>query len=251
MSSSAPLLPLFLALAVLFTRSAATALYSWTNSSAPNLAWTSVAVSGSGIKAYAVSTLEDQATPSGIFTSINYGATFKNSTIASEYQFNQVATTFNGRHVVAVAQEGGVFTSMTSGKTWNHTYILPQQSSASWTSVTCDIATGMHISVVGYDVGIFTSSDFGKTWTNATAPGHTLLYHFNSIASNFNATVMIAGAMSEGGVFKSVDKGYTWNRILGLSHTDGWSAVSIDYSGNNMAAAQSWTGEYIVNKGGF
>jgi hypothetical protein len=160
----------------------------WTQTSAPNYQWTSIASSADGSK------LVVAGQPYWIYTSTNSGATWISNNISVSnnipnnlYDWNAVASSADGTKLVAV---GGysvihngqpdihavIFTSTNGGGIWTSNSSAPNQA---WTSVASS-ADGNKLVIAGgvatygqinFFTAIYTSTNAGTTWTQHYCPG--------------------------------------------------------------------------------
>ena len=205
----------------------------WTKLGVPPLSLVStycVASSASGSNLVAAVSIGPAASGAGpLYYSINSGANWFVSNLPST-NWAAVATSADGREIVAAASGGNIYVSTNFGNNWLP-ISLPAQA---WKSA-CVSADGAAIGATGANTYI--SQDSGVHWiTNKTVGG--------SIACSADgATWMIAGAQ----VYTSSDRGVTWvtNSVTagrtGAMSADGCEIVA----GGTGGGSTDWVGRIV------
>jgi len=208
----------------------------WTLTSAPNMAWRSVASSANGTKLIAVV----GGTSAGpIYTSTNSGATWVSnsaplrnwSCVASSADGNTLAAAVGGYDGTA----GSIYISTNAGMTWT----ASTSPARVWASIAVSADGTKLVAAVKYSspASIYRSWDSGATWTSNNLAG--ALYPYGVASSADGSRLAVAAAL--GAVYTSADAGVAWtsNNIGSLvsdqacitSSTDG-SKLSVGPRGN-------------------
>jgi streptogramin lyase len=157
----------------------------------------------------------------------------------SNRNWTSVASSADGRKLVAGAFQGQVYTSTDSGVTWT-----PRESNRQWFSVASS-ADGSKLVAVVSGEKIYTSTDSGVTWT-ARASNQ----YWTSLASSADGSKLVAGP-DGGQIYTSTDSGVTWTPRESNRHwysiassADGSKLVAVDHIGLIYTSADSgvtWT----------
>ncbi|MGC9986476.1 MAG: sialidase family protein [Polyangia bacterium] len=126
----------------------------WTQRTAPQQGWVSLASSSDGTKLVAVGN-------DSIYRSSDSGATWAQT--GTQQLWSSVASSSDGTKLVAVGNDS-IYRSSDSGTTWAQT-----GAQQLWSSVASSSDGTKLVAVVAGD-HIYTSSDSGVTWTQTTAP---------------------------------------------------------------------------------
>ncbi len=141
-----------------------------------------------------------------------------------------LASSADGARLVAVVNNGQIYTSTDSGATWT-----ARDSIRNWYAVTSS-ADGSKLSAVVYGGQIYTSTDSGISWiARETARNWT------SIASSSDGSRLVA-TVSTGFIYTSTDSGITWTqRATSLA----WQSAASSADGLRLVAVtnggQIWT----------
>ena len=204
----------------------------WTQTSAPNRPWTSMAVSADGSRVVAVAGGSQGPYPQivgQIHTSTNSGITW-DVTSAPTASWNGVASSSDGRRLAAVIAFGTIYTSTNFGVTWTAT----TAPIAHWQSIASS-GDGMKLIAVegcilpacdSSTAAIYTSADGGATWTPRIS-----VYTTFSVASSADGNHLAAAS---GGITISTNAGATW-ALSGAPYT-GYQAVASSWDGNRLVA---------------
>lgn len=207
----------------------------WTKLGVPPLSGVStycVASSASGSNLVAAVSVGPSASDGGsLYYSVNSGANWFVSNLPST-NWAAVATSADGREIVAAASGGSIYLSTNSGNNWLPTS-LPAQA---WKSA-CVSADGAAIGATG--ASTYISQDSGVHWmTNKTVGG-------SISCSADGATWLIAGTQ----VYTSGDHGVTWvtNSVLagrtGAISADGCEVVASGMPGGGSLT--NWVGRVV------
>jgi len=138
-----------------------------------------------------------------------------------------VASSSDGRKLLAAAIDGQLYTSNDFGATWT-----ARETVRHWYSVASS-ADGTKL--VAGDAGglIYTSSDSGVTWISRGK-----IAYWEGIASSSDGTKLVAAASRPGGIggllYTSADSGVTWTEHL---TEKGWWYVASSADGTKLAAS--------------
>ena len=156
------------------------------------------------------------------------GATWTKRPTTDVKNWTSIASSADGKMMVAVAKGSKVYTSHDAGATW-----AEQQGSEArnWVSVASS-ADGTKLAAL-YDWGgyIVTSSDGGATWTKHAVEGAP---NWTSIASSADGTKLVAVAKDKT-IYTSSDSGVTWT-MQPNSGSRKWQAVASSADGNKLVA---------------
>jgi len=154
--------------------------------------------------------------------------------------WTSVASSASGSDLVAVAQNGGIWTSTNSGITWTES-TSSGTTSQYWTSVASS-ANGSNLVAVADsdDDGIWTSTNSGVTWTESTSSG-TSRQEWTSVASSSSGSNLVALA-DAGGIWTSTNSGVTWTNAIYYSSIplQRWQSVASSASGSNLVAVSAY-----------
>ena len=151
-----------------------------------------------------------------------------------------VASSTDGRKIVAATYGGLIYTSADAGTTW----VSTTAPTLSWQSVASS-ADGTKLVAVPSGGQIYTSTDSGATWTpRATTQ------NWSSVASSSDGTKLVAaiGNGGSGQIYTSTDSGATWtatatalNWFSVASSSDGMKLVAVVYGGQIYTSTDSGT----------
>lgn len=139
--------------------------------------------------------------------------------------YSGVASSLDGRTLVATTAGGPLYTSTDSGVTW-----VARDSSRSWSEAACS-GDGSFMAAAVYGGSIYVSSDSGITWT-ATASGSLA---WVGLAASADGT-RLAAVVSSGGLYTSSNRGAAWVSQPGAGVRN-WSSVTMSADGSFLAAA--------------
>lgn len=146
-----------------------------------------------------------------------------------------IAASADGTHLVAVAQNQNIFTSVDSGNTWvSHS----SSGSRGWYSVVSS-SDGTHIAAVDNinpGGGIYISSDSGTSWTKSAAPTNGW---WDIASSNSGSVLLASGAGTGHDIYLSRDAGTTWTDESSVGGTPSSSRtffpVAVSADGSHLA----------------
>jgi photosystem II stability/assembly factor-like uncharacterized protein len=134
-----------------------------------------------------------------------------------------VASNASGTNLVAIVYGGQIYTSSDSGVNW-----MPRDVNRNWNSVSSS-APGQRL-VATVDTGrIYYSSDFGATWTADTSPGSD--QNWNSVSMNSTGLIIVATTSTSGQIYRSTDGGINFN-VLPSSPAQNWGGVATNSDGS-------------------
>jgi photosystem II stability/assembly factor-like uncharacterized protein len=157
--------------------------------------------------------------------------------------WNSVASSADGTHLVAVDEGGGIYTSADSGGSWTWTFFLPL---GPFNGSLASSADGTHLVVVDNNLlenllgpgQIYTSADSGVNWTEQTngLPGSL---NWSSVASSADGTHLVA-AVESGGIYTSANSGGNWTlQTSGLPGSALWFSVASSADGTHLVAVET------------
>jgi hypothetical protein len=208
-------------------------LTNWTQTTAPNAFWRSVAASTDGAKLAAVwgQYAVQGHSAGGLYTSTDYGATWTQSNVPNT-NFSSIASSADGSKLAAVCGgnpisyfQGGIYTSTNAGATWNQT----GAPISSWTSIASS-ADGNKLAAVSYSGRIYTSTNSGLTWSNCSVGNY-----WTSIASSADGTKLAAAsAYTQDWIMTSTNSGLNWVKATIPTHM--WDCIASSADGAKLAA---------------
>ncbi len=156
------------------------------------------------------------------------------------------ASSSDGMRIVAVALNGGVYTSIDGGVSWTlRTNGLPATAIWSWVASSSD---GARLEAHVYGGGIYTSADGGETWTLQTH-GVPMTASWYGSASSADGMKLVA-TLEGGGIYTSADGGANWTlRTNGLPVSANWNGVASSSDGMRLVAPVA-SGLYTSGDGG-
>jgi hypothetical protein len=137
----------------------------------------------------------------------------------------RVASSSDGTKLIAAVNQGQLFTSTDSGVTW-----IPRASTRNWTGVASS-DDGTKLVAVEFGGHIYTSPDSGVSWVQRENSRN-----WRAVASSANGTNLVAVVDGGGQIYTSSDSGTTWtaresNRL--------WNAVASSSDGTKLIATAS------------
>ncbi len=169
-----------------------------------------------------VAALNPSSFPSGsILISTNSGIIWTPTSAQTGTYWNSVASSADGRILVAGDFQGSIHVSTNSGAIWFNSISIGGY-------VACS-ADGTKL-VAAVDGGlIYTSPDSGITWITNNMPSK----NWNSVASSADGNKLIA-AVNPGLIYTSTDSGANWTTNSAPSAA--WNSVVSSADGNKLAA---------------
>jgi len=212
------------------------AAQSWFQTSAPAENWYSIASSGDGKKLVAVAQggLTNQGgffevLPGPVYISTNAGLSWSQSA-APSYVWQSVASSFDGRRLIAGTFFGPICISTNSGLTWSEVTNL---SNDGWWGNVAISADGVTMAAAASGGGIAVSTNGGTSWEPSTVPNDQ---DWDCLAISADATKMIAGSI-DGFVYFSINRGTTWTQAS-LPNII-WGGVAVSSNGVMVAAVKN------------
>jgi hypothetical protein len=198
----------------------------WTQTSAPNNYWNSIASSADGTKLVAA------VYGGGIYTSTNSGATWT-LTSAPHSGFGaaweSVASSADGCKLVAAGcYNNPIYISTNSGMNWSSS-----GQSENWQSVACSADGSKLVAAASINGPIFTSTNFGTTWEKAGA----LSNWWQSVASSADGNKLVAAVGGSGPavpIYVSTNAGTTWVETAAPQKV--WVSVASSADGTKLVA---------------
>ena len=161
----------------------------------------------------------------GIWKSSDYGATW--TFINNQNNWSGSALSSDGQYQVCVSKSNIIYKSSDYGNTWNSTTFSYPISSV---AISGD---GSKLSLVVSNWKIYNSDDYGNTWTdNNNSPVNNEIIN---IACSSNAKYL-ASVIINGPIILSNNYGNTWT-TYGDNYT--WTAIGISSTGQYISAANS------------
>ncbi len=226
----------------LFAASRSVFAQTWTQTSAPDTAWHSVAMSADGSKLVAASFMTDQGNLGSIYTSTNSGTTWV-QTSAPSNSWVSVASSADGSKLAAVSgpsvsgSVGAIFTSTNSGITWisnnapNFTwyYIASSADGTKLVATADDRPAASFEDFVGV---VYTSTNSGVTWVSNSLP--VTVRYWYSVASSADGEKLVVVSQF-GQICTSTNSGATWQQATNAPDLI-WSFVASSADGTKLAA---------------
>ncbi len=139
--------------------------------------------------------------------------------------YSAVASSLDGRTLVAAVASGSLYVSQDSGATWT-----ARDTSRSWAELACSADGGVMVATV-YNGPIYVSSNYGTNWTS-TASGSAA---WVGLAASTDGNRLAAVAQN-GSLFISTNRGTTWESRSGAG-TRNWSSIAMSADGSRLVAA--------------
>ncbi|HEV2391268.1 MAG TPA: hypothetical protein VG146_02790, partial [Verrucomicrobiae bacterium] len=166
----------------------------------------------------------------------------------------QIASSDDGRVLIAAADLGSLYVSTNSGAAWTAATNAPDTY---WVCV-CISADGSKMAG-GVDGGsIYVSSDYGVTWSQTDAP----INYWKSITCSADGSKLAAAAISDGlynqvpgQIHLSKDSGATWftpdsTATNSQEYSEFWLAIASSSDGSKLVAANAGGSIYISEDSG-
>ena len=164
------------------------------------------------------------------------------SGVSATPNWNSIASSSDGSHLVAVASGGGIYTSTDSGMTWSGPG--GNTANASWRSVASS-ADGSKLPAAVYAGGIYTNSAGATNWTITSA----ISANWISLASSADGTKLVA-AVSGDGIYISSNSGTTWTKPYNTPASGSWNCVASSADGTKLVAVANGGGIYTSSNSG-
>lgn len=175
------------------------------------------------------------ATSGYIYTSTNSGTTWVRR--AGKQEWLHVASSSDGKLLVAAAEGGMIYTSSNSGATW-----VARASKRNWVALASS-GNGKLLVAASDGPGLFTSRDAGKTWV--VNPKDTRYYRSFALASKSNRLVAIASSSIDidtaPSLFSSSNLGFSWAPLAAaLRVTAEFIQVASSSNGKKLVAIPNY-----------
>ncbi len=191
-------------------------------------AWRKANVPGAGVHWNAIASsaygnvLVAGAQEGHVYTSTDYGATWKSNNFGGTIRPNAVASSADGKILVAAVYGSNLRVSTDSGATWT-----PRGSPANWATVACS-SDGTKIVACPDSGQARTSTDSGATWTP-----HGPSTYWTCVVSSADGSTL-AGAATQGPVQTSTDSGTNWTSH---GYNYDWNALACSADGSKLVGA--------------
>ena len=207
--------------------------FSWNQTSAPSKVWQSVTSSYDGSKIAAVPEY------GGIYTSMDSGQTWTQSTNAPYAFWGSIAMSADGTTIAATIPgaeyvAGAIYLSTNSGNTWEQTSAPTVED---WSSLAVS-ADGRKMLAGAIDGWVYFSTNSGTTWTQANLPN--IIWGGMAVSSNGNTFIAAVNQsinpIENGGpIYVSTNSGTTWSQSS--APIAGWTALASSADGSRLVAA--------------
>ena len=213
----------------------------WTQTSAPQSGWVSIASSSDGTKLAAV--ISNHATVRGIWINASSGVgTWTQTSAPTTLVWSSIATDSSGTKLVAAAPNAGIWRNVNSGLgTWTET---SAPTRLLWTSIASS-SDGTKLAVTTANTslcgGIWINASSGVgTWTQTSAPKLV----WRSIASSSDGT-KLAATTDYSGIWTNASSGVgTWTQTSATAALN-WRSIASSSDGTKLAAGTTnlglWT----------
>lgn len=173
------------------------------------------------------------------------GQEYNNSWSAADSSnglWTSMATSSDGKNVIAVTNDGYMYQSSNNGVSWTQTNTVPA-GSYSWEAVASD-SSGDHLAVVSGNNGasgsMYLSSNAGESWTLSSAAQNEA---WTDVAYSYTGQYLLATSSGTTGgaggtVYVSNNYGDTWNPSLTSIETS-YTGVDISANGQNIVVVSS------------
>jgi hypothetical protein len=162
--------------------------------------------------------------------------TARETNVARAYA--SVASSLDGRTLVAAHTGGTLYVSQNSGTNWT-----ARDSNRSWAELACSADGGVMAATV-FNGPIYVSSNYGTNWT-ATASGSAA---WVGLATSADGKVL-AAVVQNGALYTSADRGTSFVARSGAG-TRNWSSVALSADGARVVAAVNPGQLYTSTDGG-
>ncbi len=214
--------------ALLILYQASALAQSWTEASAPQAFWFSVAASAGGNKLVAVNNVGP------VYTSKDSGITWTASNAGYGHVYGQAVASSSDGRVLVVGESlvpwgtGYIYISTNSGANWT----VKTQPAQDWKSMASS-ADGSKLVAVARGGPIYTSMDSGATWSVRASA-----LQWTGVASSADGSKMVAtvGDYAVGPIYTSGNSGASWTPVS--STTGNWRAVASSADGTKLVAAE-------------
>lgn len=162
--------------------------------------------------------------------------------VARETNFSRaysgVASSLDGRTLVAASSGGALYVSQDFGTNWT-----TRDTTRAWSELACSADGSVMVATV-YTNSIYVSSNYGTNWT-ATASGSNA---WAGVASSSDGK-LLAAVVANGALYTSPNRGTNWVAQPNATVRN-WSSVAISADGSHLAAAVNPGRIYTSSDGG-
>ena len=144
--------------------------------------------------------------------------------------YSAVASSLDGRTLVAAVAGGTLYVSTDSGTNW-----ITRDSARSWAELACSADGSVMAATVNLGV-IYVSTNYGTNWT-ATATNYGNLAWVGLACSADGSTM--AAVVQNGTPYTSSDRGTTWVARSGAGPSRNWSSIAMSANASNLVATVS------------
>lgn len=166
------------------------------------------------------------------------GTAFISRETNSFRSYTAVASSLDGRSLVAAASNAPLYVSLDFGANW-----IARDSSRNWAELVC-AADGSVMAATVFNGAIYVSSNYGTNWV-ATSSGSA---GWVGLACSSDGNTMAAVAQG-GSLYTSSNRGTNWTARSGAG-TRNWSSVAISADGSHLFAAVNPGSLYTSADGG-
>ena len=152
------------------------------------------------------------------------------SAIGSQKMWYSIASSLDGKKLVAAIYGGYIWRSSDSGITW--TQDTSVGGVKNWHNITSSI-DGTKLVAVVIGGNIWTSNNSGITWNEDTSIGSTKDWEAVDMSSD---GTIVAAAHYGGNIWISNNSGKTWNEDTSVGSNHLWEDVTVSGDGTKMAA---------------
>lgn len=138
--------------------------------------------------------------------------------------YSAVASSLDGKTLVAASSGGSLYVSQDFGSTWT-----TRDSNRSWAELTCS-GDGSLMAATVFNGSIYVSTNYGTNWTS-TGSGSAAWVGL-ACASDGN---LLAAVAQNGSVYTSLDRGANWTARSGAGLRN-WSSITASADGSHLAA---------------
>jgi hypothetical protein len=185
-----------------------------------------------------------------IYTSRNSGTTWTKTSAPTNYGWGAVASSADGRELVATAADSSaivIYTSTNSGTTWLK---ASAPTNYYWSTVASSADGGKLVAAANlyngaYSGAIYTSTNSGIAWAMTSAPTN---FPWSYVASSADGTKLVAVASETpdalGTIYLSTNSGVDW--VTTSSSAKTWRAVACSADGAKVVAVSYANGIYTL-----
>jgi hypothetical protein len=157
-----------------------------------------------------------------------------------------VASSADGKNLVAAVNGGPIFTSTNSGTDWTVTGAPIEL----WASLASSADGSKLIAATGTTVpvsAIYTSTNSGGNWTTNNIPIYIGFYNWTTVASSADGTKLVAAGIYSP-IYTSTNSGATW--VSNNSPVLAWHSVASSADGSKLVALDGYADVYTSTNSG-